>query len=94
MATISFEPMPDHIPADQRPHWLRRQLKAGHALEVQAMAGTVANAHTLAQFQRYVNGEVSLDHALAQARAQRYQHYQGYQQYVWRRHPRSGPGRA
>ena len=77
--------MPDDLTPDQRAHWQRRELTAKNTLEIQAMAGTVANAETLAHFQRYIKGEISLAEAITQAREQMAQEHLAFRQYLNRR---------
>lgn len=87
MSTISFEPMPPGLTAEQRTQWQRRQLTAHNTLEIQALAGTGANAETLAYFRRYVNGEITLAQAITQAREQIAQEHDGFRQYLNRTKP-------
>ena len=77
--------MPDDLPAGQRAHWQRRQLTARNTLEMQARTGSPANADTLAQFQRYVRGEVELAQAMAQVREQMAREDDGYRRFLHRR---------
>ena len=85
MVPFSFPALPDDLPADQRAHWLRRQATARNTLEIQALTGTSANAETVAVFQRYVRGEVTLNQAIAQVREQMAQEHQSYRQFLNRR---------
>jgi hypothetical protein len=70
---------------EQRALWQRRELTAQNTLEIQAMAGTSANAETMAHFQRYVRGEISLTEAITQAREQLAQEHDAFRQYLNRR---------
>jgi hypothetical protein len=85
MYSNAFGPVPDDLPASQRAHWQRRQLTARNTLEIQARTGTAANAETLAQFQRYVRGEIELAQAIAQVREQMAQEDRSYRQFLHRR---------
>jgi hypothetical protein len=85
MTSFAFEPLPDNLTPEQQAHWLRRQAIARNTLEIQALAGTTANAETLAFFQRYVCGEATLEQAIAQVREQMAQEHQGYRQFLDRR---------
>ncbi|MBF9221134.1 antitoxin VbhA family protein [Hymenobacter ruricola] len=85
MLPFAFAPVPDGLPADQRAHWQRRQLTARNTLELQALTGSVANAETVAFFQRYVRGEITLAQAIAQVREQMAQEHQSYRQFLNRR---------
>lgn len=85
MSTYSFEPIPEDLSPDQRLHWRRRQLTAQNTLEIQAMAGTVANPETIDFFRRYVRGEISLGQAIEQARRQLAQEHHTFRQQFNRR---------
>jgi hypothetical protein len=85
MSTFSFESIPEDLSPDQRLHWKRRQLTAQNTLEIQGMAGTVANAETLEFFRRYVRGEISLGQAIEQARRQLAQEHHNFRQQLNRR---------
>jgi hypothetical protein len=85
MFTTLFGPIPDDLSADQRAHWLRRQATARNTLEIQSLTGTPANAETVAFFERYVRGEVTLAQAIAQVREQMAQEHQSYRQFLDRR---------
>ncbi|MDB5236061.1 MAG: hypothetical protein JWR44_3054 [Hymenobacter sp.] len=85
MTSLSFGAIPDDLPPDQRAHWQRRKLTAQNTLEIQAMAGTAANAETVAHFQRYVRGEITLAEAIAQVREQLAQEHTAFRQYLNRR---------
>jgi hypothetical protein len=77
--------MPDDLPADQRAHWQRRQITARNTLEIHALSGTAANAETVACFQRYVRGEITLAQAITQSREQIAQEHQSFRQFLNRR---------
>ncbi|MBF9141155.1 antitoxin VbhA family protein [Hymenobacter properus] len=85
MFTTLFGSVPDDLPADQRAHWLRRQATARNTLEIQNLTGTPANDETVAFFQRYVRGEITLAQAIAQVREQMAQEHQSYRRFLDRR---------
>jgi len=85
MFTTLFGPIPDDLSADQRAHWQRRQATARNTLEMQALTGTPASAETLAFFDRYVRGEVTLAQTIAQVREQTAQEHHSYRQFLNRR---------
>ena len=85
MSTLSFGPMPANLTAEQRALWQRREQTARDTLDIQALAGTCANAQTLGYLQRYVRGEIALDQAIAQVREQLAQEHDGFRQYLNRR---------
>jgi len=85
MFAYLFGPVPDDLAPDQRSHWLRRQATARNTLEIQALTGAAANAETVAFFERYVRGEVTLSQAIAQVREQMAQEHQSYRQFLNRR---------
>ncbi|MFD2720715.1 antitoxin VbhA family protein [Hymenobacter monticola] len=85
MFAYLFGPVPDDLSPDQRAHWQRRQATARNTLEIQALTGTVASAETVAFFERYVRGEVTLAQAIAQVREQIAQEHHSYRQFLNRR---------
>jgi len=86
MSTHYFNPMPAHLADDQRKEWVRREQTAENTLAIQALGGTTPNAETIAKFQRYVNGEITLAQAIAQVREQMAQEHAAFRQYLNRGH--------
>lgn len=82
MSESCFKPMPRHLSDDQRKEWARRQRTAENTLAIQALGGTVPNAETIAKFQRYVSGEITLAQAITQAREQMAQEHTSFRQYL------------
>jgi hypothetical protein len=85
MSATLFGAVPEGLPAPERAQWLRRQKMALSTLETHSMAGTVANDATLAAFRRYVQGEIPLAQAIAQAREQLAQEHRDFRDYLSRR---------
>jgi hypothetical protein len=85
MFAYLFGPVPTDLVPDQRAHWQRRQATARNTLEMQAMTGRAASAETVAYFERYVRGEVTLAQAIAQVREQMTQEHQHYRRFLDRR---------
>jgi hypothetical protein len=85
MSTNPFGSVPDRLTGEQRTKWIHRQQTAIYALDTQALAGTVANAETVAAFKRYVQGETGLTEAIAKARAQLAEEHIAFRQYHNRR---------
>ncbi|WP_210521999.1 hypothetical protein [Hymenobacter terricola] len=83
--TFSLTLVPNDLPAHQRALWQRRQLAARNTLEVQVQAGGAVDAETVACFQRYVKGEISLSQAIAKSRQQAAQQCASRQQLLSRR---------
>jgi hypothetical protein len=82
MPTSYFQAMPANLSEDQRKEWARRQRTAESTLAIQALGGTEPNSETIAQFQRYVSGHISLDQAIAQVREQMAQEHVGFRNYL------------
>ncbi|WP_143080198.1 antitoxin VbhA family protein [Hymenobacter arizonensis] len=82
MSTPNFKPMPQHLNDDQRKDWARRQRTAESTLAIQTLGGTEPNEETLAYFQRYVSGEITLAQAIAQVREQMAQEHAAFRQYL------------
>ena len=74
--------MPPNLSEDQRKEWIRRQRTAENTLVIQALGGTMPNAETIAKFQCYVNGEITLAQAIAQVREQMAQEHAAFRQYL------------
>jgi hypothetical protein len=80
--TTYFKPLPQRLNDDQRREWLRRQRTAENTLAIQVLGGTEPNGETIAEFQRYVCGEVPLAQAIAQVREQMAQEHAAFRYYL------------
>jgi hypothetical protein len=70
MPQLYLPPAPKHLSPAQQQAWQRRQRMAETTLEIQTRSGSVADAETLAYFQRYVRGELTLEQAISRVRHQ------------------------
>jgi|GEM_PF-5186074 len=68
MSFIKFNPMPAGLSPVQQQAWQRRRRTAENTLEIEILSGAVPDAQTLAFFQRYINGELTLGEALERVR--------------------------
>jgi hypothetical protein len=80
-----FTHLPEGLDPAQRAAWLRRQRTAENTLEIQAIGGSVPDAETIAHFQRYVSGELTLGQAIERVRKQMSQEHETFRLYLTRR---------
>jgi hypothetical protein len=85
MSKAYFTHIPDQLDPAQRVAWLRRQRTAENTLEIQAIGGSAPDAETVAHFQRYVNGEITLAQAIERVRRQMAQEHETFRLYLTRR---------
>lgn len=85
MSAFYFKPMPHNLSDEQHAEWVRRQRTAESTLAIQDLSGTKPNGETIAQFQRYISGEIALAQAIAQVREQIAQEHSAFRQYLERR---------
>jgi hypothetical protein len=76
-----FPALPGSLTPAQRAEWQHRQRIAEHALEVEILSGAVPDHPTLACFQRYISGELTLAEAIACGRQQQPVDYETFRQY-------------
>jgi hypothetical protein len=69
----------------QRQEWQRRHRIAENTIEIQVMGGTLPDNETLHCFQRYVNGELTLNDAMERVRQQMRQEREMLDAYIQRR---------
>ena len=82
MSTYFFKPMPLHLTEGERKDWVRRRRTAENTLAIQALGGTTPNRETIAKFEQYVSGEITLAQAITQVREQMAQEHPAFRQYL------------
>lgn len=76
---------PSDLTPLQRQEWHRRQRIAENTLDIQVLGGTLPDSETVHFFQRYVDGELTLNDAMARVRQQMQQERDMLRAYIQRR---------